>query len=277
MQVHQGVGRKIRGFDSGNGDIVMSEKVVKTGPIAQFEAECREDIRQANADMGFLEKGRVWFEQSLRYNYPYHFLWMGIPIIQYPQDIMAMQELIYSVKPDLILETGIAHGGSLVFYASLLRLLGGGKVVGIDIDIRAHNREQLEKHPMAPFITMLEGSSIDPDIVRKARALANNAKNPLVVLDAMHTHEHVLAELRAYSSLVKENSYIVVCDTLIEHMPADFYPNRPWGAGNNPHTAVQAFMEENRRFEIDRSFEEKILFTCCPGGFLRCVASETTD
>jgi cephalosporin hydroxylase len=201
---------------------------------------------------------------------------MGIPIIQYPQDIMAMQELIFNVKPDFILETGIAHGGSLVFYASMLQLLGGGRVVGIDIDIRPHNRRRLETHPMAPYITLLDGSSIDPEIIRQASALAKDAKNPLVALDSMHTQAHVLAELRAYSPLVRKGSYIVVCDTLIEHMPEDFYPNRPWGIGNNPHTAVQTFLKENSRFEIDRSFEEKVLFTCCPGGFLRCAGSEKT-
>jgi cephalosporin hydroxylase len=199
---------------------------------------------------------------------------MGIPIIQYPQDIIAMQELIFKVKPDLIIETGIAHGGSVVFYASMLQLLGRGSVIGVDIDIRAHNRERLEAHPMRPYITMIEGSSIAEDIVSQVALLAAGAENPMVILDSMHTGEHVLAELRIYSQFVKKDSYIVVCDTFVENMPANFYPDRPWDVGDNPMTAVKAFLKENKRFEIDDAIEKKTIISCAPSGFLRCTTDE---
>jgi cephalosporin hydroxylase len=241
--------------------------------IELFETECREEIRRTNSDEMFMKNSRDWFEQSLKYKYSYHFTWMGIPIIQYPQDIMAMQELIFRVKPDMIVETGVAHGGSIVFYASMLQLLGGGKVVGVDVDIRSHNRERLESHPMRPYITLLEGSSTDDDIVRRVKSLSDGAKNTMIVLDSMHTGVPVLDELRIYSQFVRKGGYIVVCDTFVENMPVGFYPDRPWDVGNNPMTAVRAFLKENARFEIDDTFERKTIFTCAPNGFLRCIAN----
>src|SRR5205814_1257812 len=148
-----------------------------------------------------------WLAKSSPHQYTYHFKWLGRPIIQLPQDVLAMQELIWEIKPDAIVETGIARGGSMIFYASMLHMLdAGGVVVGIDIDIRPHNRAAIEAHPMARYVRMVEGSSIDPDVVAQVRALVADRKRVLVVLDSMHTHAHVLDELRAYSPLVTAGS-----------------------------------------------------------------------
>jgi cephalosporin hydroxylase len=196
---------------------------------------------------------------------------MGVPIIQYPQDIVAMQELIWRVKPEMIIETGVAHGGSLVYYASLLELTGRGEVLGIDIDIRSHNRAMIEAHPMARRISMIQGSSVDAAVVREVRVRAAGRAPVMVVLDSNHTHEHVLGELRAYADLVTVGSYCVVFDTVVEDLPGDLYPDRPWSAGNSPKTAVHAFLREDDRFEIDRDVEAKILITVAPDGYLRRV------
>jgi cephalosporin hydroxylase len=195
---------------------------------------------------------------------------MGRPIIQLPQDMMAMQELIWQIKPDLIIECGIAHGGSIIYYASLLELQGHGEVLGIDLDIRPHNREAIESHPMSKRITMIEGSSIDAAIAEQVHAAAQG-KKVILVLDSNHTHDHVLEELRLYAPLVSVGSYCVVMDTVVEDMPADFFPDRPWGPGDNPKTAVWKYLEENGDFEIDRQLQNKLLITVAPDGYLRRV------
>ncbi|MCK4269807.1 MAG: cephalosporin hydroxylase family protein [Methanogenium sp.] len=211
-------------------------------------------------------------DETINAKYSYNFSWMGRPIIQYPQDIMAMQELIWQVKPDLIIETGIAHGGSLIFYASMLELLGGdGQVVGIDLDIREHNRVEVEKHPMFKRITMFEGSSTDNDILESVKNLAKDKKSVMVVLDSNHTHEHVFEELRLYSPFVTVGSYCVVFDTIVEDMPGGSFSDRPWGKGNNPKTAVWEFLKTNDYFEIDHDIENKLLITVAPDGYLKRV------
>jgi len=210
--------------------------------------------------------------ESCRYNYSYNFSWLGRPIIQYPQDILAMQEIIWSVKPDLIIETGIAHGGSLIFHASMLELIGGdGLVVGIDIDIRDHNRVEIEAHPMFKRIRMIQGSSIEPAIASQAAEFARNNKRVLVALDSNHTHEHVLKELELYSKFVAKGSYLVVFDTVIEDMPPHYFQNRPWDKGNNPKTALHEFLKKSDRFEIDKEISNKLLLTVAPDGYLRCI------
>ena len=212
------------------------------------------------------------FRRSFEHRYSYNFSWMGRPIIQYPQDIVAMQELIWSVKPDLIVETGIAHGGSLVFYASMLELLGDdGIVLGVDVDIRPHNRIAIEEHPMARRIRMIEGSSIDPSIVAQVSEIAAGRKKVLVALDSNHTHEHVLRELELYSPYVTEGSYLVVFDTVVDDLPGSAFPDRPWGPGDNPKTAVRQFLWDNDRFVIDNQVDHKLLLTVSPDGYLRCV------
>ena len=225
-----------------------------------------------NSDENLQNLTNRWFIESCRHKYSYNFSWMGRPIIQFPQDIIAMQEIIWHVKPDLIVETGIAHGGSLIFYASMLELIGeGGQILGIDVDIRQHNRVEIEKHPMFKRITMIEGSSIDGEIAKQVFDFAKGNSRVLVILDSNHTHDHVLKELELYSPLVTKDSYLVVFDTVVEDMPEDFFPDRPWGKGNNPKTAVWEFLKTNKRFEIDKDIEAKLLITVAPDGYLKCV------
>ena len=206
-----------------------------------------------------------------RYRYTYNFNWYGRPIIQLPEDILTMQEIILHVKPDLIIETGVAHGGSLVFSASMLELLGNGDVLGIEIDIRPHNREAIQKHPLSKRIELIEGSSVADSVAERVREYARGKQRIMVFLDSNHTHDHVLRELELYSPLVTKGSYLVVFDTGIEDMPEGTYPDRPWGKGNNPKTAVWEFLKHNDRFEIDRELESRLLYTVAPDGYLRCV------
>jgi cephalosporin hydroxylase len=237
-------------------------------PPKQFQQEVREQIDSMQRDPELASLTRSWLQKSVQHRYSYHFTWMDRPIIQYPQDIVAMQEILWRVRPDLVIETGIAHGGSIVFYASILELIGNGSVLGIDIDIRAHNRAALESHPMRKRFELIEGSSIDPAVVARARSAAAG-KRVLVVLDSNHTHDHVLAELRAYAPLVAVGSYCVVMDTLVEDMPAGSYPDRPWDVGNNPKTAVREFLRTDARFEVDTEIETKLQITVASQGYLR--------
>jgi len=236
----------------------------------EFQQAVARNINSLREDSGLRTQSLSWLVRSAERRYSYNFRWMGRPIIQYPQDMIAMQEILWDVRPDLIIETGIAHGGSLVYYASLCELMGHGEVLGIDIDIRAHNRIAIEEHPMAKRIRMLQGSSIDPAIVEQVRRQAQD-KRVVVVLDSNHTHDHVLAELDAYAPLVSVGSYCVVFDTVVEDMHANAFPDRPWGVGNNPKTAVHEFLRTDDRFEIDRNIEAKIQITVAPDGYLRRV------
>lgn len=246
-------------------------------PYEQFQQEGRAEIAAQGADAELAQATRAWMDRANAGKYSYHFEWMGRPIIQYPQDIVAMQELIWRVQPDLIVETGIAHGGSLIFSASMLELnaaCGGpadAQVLGLDIDIRAHNRAAIEAHPMARRIRMLQGSSIAPEVVEQVRAIASGKRRVLVCLDSMHTHDHVLAELQSYAPLVSVGSYCVVFDTVIEDMPKSMFPDRPWGPGNSPKTALHAYLKTTTDFEIDHSIDHKLLITVAPDGFLKRV------
>jgi cephalosporin hydroxylase len=243
----------------------------------QFASERRQNIASIGADKDLQSASRTWQVEAAQHNYIYNFSWLGRPIIQLPQDVFAMQELIWSIQPDLIIETGIAHGGSLVFSASMLELnaaCGGpadGEVLGIDIDIRAHNREAIEAHPMFKRISMIQGSSIAPEIIDQVKTRAVGKQRVLVCLDSNHTHDHVLAELKAYAPLTSVGSYCVVFDTAIEEVPAEMAADRPWGRGNNPKTAVWEFLKTTDRFEIDQEIPNKLLITVAPDGYLRCV------
>jgi len=237
-----------------------------------FEAQKAENIRKLGERDDVAELTNRWVTEVSRNRYSYHFTWMGRPIIQFPQDMIAMQEIIWDVQPDLIIETGVARGGSLVYYASLLELIGGdGMVLGIDVDIRPHNREAIESHRMAKRIRLVEGSSVAPEVVEEARGLAEKASSVVVVLDSNHTHEHVLQELQLYSPFVTRDSYVVAFDTIIEDLPEDFYPDRPWGKGDNAKTAVLEFLRGTDAFEVDRSIENKLQITVAPNGYLRRV------
>jgi len=240
-------------------------------PILQFIEERIQRIRGHRNNDSLKDAAAKFNEASNKAQYSYNFSWMGRPIIQYPQDMIAMQELIWQIKPDLIIETGIAHGGSLIYYASLLELIGKGEVLGIDIDIRKHNREEIEKHPMFKRIRMIQGSSIDRDIAAQVKKETEGKENVLVCLDSNHTHEHVLQELEYYAPLVTRGSYIVVFDTIVEDMPDDYLPGRAWSRGDNPKTAVWQFLEKNDQFTIDKDIDDKLLISVAPGGYLKRI------
>jgi len=256
-------------------------------PISDFGKQSKENIKQLATDHALQALSRQWLEDVAKHKYSYNFWWLGRPAIQLPNDVWAMQELIWEIKPDLIIETGIAHGGSLIMSASMLALLdmcdaiesgatlnpreSTRKVLGIDIDIRAHNREAIEAHPMASRIQMIQGSSIAPEVVEQVRQVAKGYERILVCLDSNHTHAHVLAELQAYAPLTSVGSYCVVFDTIVEDMPADMFPDRPWGPGDNPKTAVWEYLKTHPEFEIDKSIQHKLLITVAPDGYLKRV------
>lgn len=253
-----------------------------------FEKEVIDRVAAISQDEAFNSIGHAFMRASIMPKYSYNFSWMGRPIIQYPQDMVAMQEIIWEVKPDLIIETGIAHGGSLIMNASFLAMLdycdaieSGAlidpkkpkrRVLGVDIDIREHNRKAIEAHPMSNRIDMIQGSSVAIDIIDKVYEYAKNYKRILVSLDSNHTHEHVLLELKAYAPLTSKDSYCVVFDTLIEDMLDGAYPDRPWAKGNNPKTAVWEYLKTHPEFEIDKSIHEKLLITVAPDGYLKRIA-----
>ena len=245
-------------------------------PIELFEQQCRDRI-ETYPGSRMEHVANEFLRESTEPKYSYNFSWLGRPIIQYPQDMVAMQQLIWSLKPDLIVETGIAHGGSLIFSASMLELnaLCGGpaeaKVVGIDIDIRSHNREAILAHPMAKRIKMIEGSSVSPDMIRQVQAEAESKSSVLVCLDSNHTHDHVLEELKAYADIVTVGSYCVVFDTIIEDLDADMYPDRPWGPANSPRSAVSEFLKQNRDFVVDATMDHRLLISVAKGGYLQRV------
>jgi len=241
-------------------------------PVQAFLDEKKERIRSNGNNEALQAAAETFNVESNRAQYSYNFSWMGRPIIQYPQDMIAMQEIIWEVKPDLIIETGIAHGGSLIYYASLLELIGNGEVLGIDIDIREHNRQEIEKHPMIKRIKMIQGSSIAPEIISQVEKYAAGKKRILVCLDSNHTHEHVLSELNLYSPFVTTGSYIVVFDTIVEDLPEGYFSQkRPWGISNNPKTAVDAFLHSNKNFEIDQAIDNKLLISVAPKGYLKRI------
>ena len=254
----------------------------------QFYFERKQSIDTYDLDNDWKVLSQKWLYKAFRKRYMYNFESLGRPIIQTPIDIVAMQELIWQIKPDLIIETGIAHGGSLILSASMLALLdisdaieageqmdpkkSRRKVLGIDIDIRAHNRTAIEAHPMASRIQMIQGSSIVPDVIEQVQQVAKEYERVLVCLDSNHTHDHVLAELEAYAPLTSIGSYCVVFDTIVEDMPADMFPDRPWGPGNNPKTAVWEYLKTHPEFEIDKSVQHKLLLTVAPDGYLKRIA-----
>jgi cephalosporin hydroxylase len=239
---------------------------------AGYREEKRDRIAGFASDAEFRALSNAWRAMALERKYMNNFSWLGRPLIQLPMDAMAVQEIVWAVKPDLIIETGVAHGGSLVLSASLLEIIGHGEVVGVDIEIRPHNRAAIESHPLARRISLIEGSSTAADVVAQVQARAAGKDRVLVFLDSNHTHEHVLAELNAYAGLVSVGSYCVVFDTFVEDMPADYiWADRSWGKGNNPKTAIWEWIKSHPEFEIDRSVEDRLLVTSAPDGFLRRV------
>ncbi len=270
-----------------------------TTPEQTFADYVARNVAGIGADRDFIGLSNIWVRECIRHNYAQNFTWLGRPIIQVPQDTYAIQELVWAVKPDLIIETGIAHGGSLVMSASMLAMIdyceamaagvvldpraSKRRVIGVDIDIRAHNRAGIEAHPLAPKIQMFQGSSVDPTIVDQIRAQAAQAERVMVFLDSNHTHAHVLAELEAYAPMASKGSYVVVWDTGVEDLPEGMCDDRPWGKGDNPKTAVWAYLKDQAEahrvgidgapleFEIDLTIEHKIVITAAPDGFLKRV------
>ena len=256
--------------------------------MTEFEQDVIDRAKGFAEDEDFRATAAKFVAQSAQRHYMYNFFWLGRPIIQYPQDIVAFQEIVWQVKPDLIIETGIAHGGSLILSASLLAMIdyceaaekgetltpgkSHRKVVGVDIDIRDHNRAAMDAHPLRPMIEMIQGSAIDEGIAAEVASHAKGMKRVLVSLDSNHTHEHVLRELELYAPLVTKDSYCIVFDTLVEDMPADAYPDRPWGPGDNPKTAVWEYLKSHSEFEIDRHMHDKLQITVAPDGFLKRVS-----
>ena len=253
--------------------------------MLEFEEEIKQRLVAAAVNQQLKTASNEFMRASISSKYSYNFKWMGRPIIQYPQDIMAMQEIIWKTRPDVIIETGIAHGGSLILSASMLAMLdycdavqngnvldtskSNRKVIGVDVDIRSHNREAIEQHQMQHLITMIEGSSTDVEVVEKVKCEVGTGKKVLVSLDSNHTHEHVLAELNAYAPIVSNGSYCVVFDTVIENLPVDAFRDRPWGIGDNPMTAVGAWLEKNSNFVIDEGIDNQLLISVAPRGFLK--------
>ena len=254
-------------------------------PIEKFQIEKENRIKAYEADSELQQIANTWVTASMRKKYVYNFSWLGRPIIQYPEDIVALQEIIWQTRPDLIIETGIAHGGSLVLSASLLAMLdicdaiesgqpfdpkvSKRKVLGLDIDIRDHNRRAIESHPMSSRIDMIQGSSIDHKVIEKVHQIAKGYSSILVCLDSSHTHDHVLSELKAYTPLVTKGNYCIVFDTFVEDMRKDFFPDRPWNPGNSPKTAVWEFLKSHTEFKIDKSIDHKLLISVAPDGFLK--------
>ena len=240
--------------------------------IEKFKLEVKNNIELQGKNDELKKANAEFLKQSIDSRYSYNFTWMGRPIIQYPQDMVVMQELIWDIRPDIIIETGIAHGGSLIFYASILELIGKGEVLGIDIDIREHNKKEILAHPMSRRIKMLQGSSVDPAIVSQVKEAAKGKNTVMVLLDSNHSHEHVMGELKAYADLTTVGSYCVVFDTVVEDLPKGKYASdRPWDVGSNPKTAVFEFLKSNSDFVIDKSIDNKILISVAPDGYLKRI------
>lgn len=245
-------------------------------PVALFFKERHKDINRMAEDEKLKKMSLEWMLHADKYKYTYNFTWMGRPIIKFPSDIIVQQEIMWKLKPDLIIETGIAHGGSIIFSASMIEMMGiEGEIVAVDIDIRKHNRKLIENHPMFNRITMYEGSSVDPKIIDKVKEHTKNKKCVMVILDSNHTHKHVLEELMVYSPLVTVGSYCILPDTFIEFFPAGYSSNhnkRPWDVGNNPYTAMKAFLKKNNNFLIDRDLSNKAMITETIDGYLKKVS-----
>ena len=241
---------------------------------AEFEAERRRNSLAMGADEALFERARDCVMDADRYGYTYLWSWMGTPIIQMPADIVATQEVIWMTRPDVVIETGVARGGSVIFYASMLALIGKGKVIGVDIDIRAHNRDTIENHPMASRITLIEGSSIDPETIARVKAEIPGGASVMLVLDSDHSKAHVLAELRALSPLVSKGQFLIVADTILGRLRRDQTPKARshfWPPGDEPLAGLNEFLKENDRFAPDEEINGKMILSSSPGGYLRCV------
>jgi cephalosporin hydroxylase len=201
--------------------------------------------------------------------------WFGEPLLNLPQDMFAIQDIVWRTRPEFIVEVGVAWGGSLLFEASLLEILGGKKVIGIDIFIPNDLKQRLNSHgKVSEKLLLIEGSSTSSETLDKLKEVLAGSRKVLVILDSYHTHDHVLKELQLYSSFVGKDHYIICGDTIVEYIPSQLHRPRPWGPGNNPATAVKKFLSETNRFEVDLKIDQRLLFSCHPGGYLRATKEE---
>lgn len=238
-------------------------------PLEEFKKLYHQRIKSNATNDELRQSSAEFMQASIDAKYSYNFAWMGVPVIQYPQDLVAVQEIIWRVKPDVIIDLGVAHGGTTIFYASMLELLGKGLVLGVDVDIRSHNRAVIESNPFYHRVRLLEGSSTDEKIVNQVKENIQPNDVVFVSVDSLHTHQHVLNELHLYSPLVSVGSYIVVFDTIIEDLKPDTFEGDPWRVGDNPKTAVHEFLQSNDVFEVDKEIENKLLITAAPDGYLK--------
>ena len=246
-----------------------------------FQKEVEASIRQQSVNAKLKESASEFLEESIKSRYSYNFKFMGRPIIQYPQDIVAFQEIVFDTKPDLIIETGVAHGGSLMLSATMLAMLdieqgnspntSKRKVIGIDIDIRDHNRKEIENHFLYSYINLIEASSTDINTIKKVNSISQNYKSVMVCLDSNHTHDHVMAELEGYAELTSKGNYCIVFDTVIEELKGEQFENRPWSVGNNPLTAVNEYLRSDKRFARDESIDAKLQISVARNGYLKRV------
>ena len=247
------------------------QEVIVGDDRAVFEHDKRIHATGMADDKALAKRALDVLVDSDRHNWSYQWSWLGVPIIQMPPDVIATQEIIWDTRPDVIIETGVARGGSLIFYASILELIGKGRVVGVDIDIRAHNRDSIERHPLARRIDLIQGSSVEDATVERVKRHITAGSSVMVILDSNHTHDHVLDELRLYGPLVTRGQFMIVADTVVERIPAQAHRPRPWGPGDNPATALDQYLTESDRFERDAFINAKLLISSSPGGYLRCV------
>ncbi|MDI9571149.1 MAG: CmcI family methyltransferase [Pseudomonadota bacterium] len=238
----------------------------------EFEDMRRRAAAAMSADADLADRAREVLIAADRYHWIHQTTWFGEPILNLPQDMFAMQEIIYRQRPRYILEIGVAWGGSLLFHASLLQVLGGEKVIGVDVYIPPDLRDRLAGHgSLSERLVLIEGSSTDETTFAAVKGIVGTSREVMVILDSHHSHDHVLAELRLYSPLVGKGQYLVCGDTIIEDMPIEAHRPRPWGPGNSPRTALAAFLQTTDRFAVDEALDRKLLFTCNPGGYLQCL------
>ncbi len=237
----------------------------------QFEADRLKNAASLEKDQDLQRLALELIEKSDKHFHAYQWTWMGLPIIQSTEDIICAQELVWSVKPDVIIETGIAWGGSIILYASLLQLIGKGKIIGIDVALPQKNIDKIMGYPFSDRIELIQGSSVDEQVVAQAARHIKAGQSVMVMLDSNHTHEHVLKELELYSPYVTKDSYIIVSDTVVEDIPAQSHRSRSWGPGDNPKTAVNSFLKTTDRFILDPYYNAKTLITFDKGGYLKCV------
>jgi cephalosporin hydroxylase len=237
----------------------------------ELEKSKRETATAAAKDDRLRKTALDFIVDSDKHGYGYQWTWLGLPMIQMPQDMIVTQEIIWQTKPDVIIETGIAWGGSVVLYASLLELVGKGEVVGIDLNLYDHVADQIMSYPFSKRIHLYKGSSTEPTIARKALSHVKPGQSVMVLLDSNHTHAHVLDELRIYAPHVTKGQYLVVSDTIVEDIPRQEHRTRPWGPGDNPKTALRAYLGETDRFEVDPYVNGKLLLTYSPEGYCRCI------